>query len=312
MDKDLLKQFQELTTLEKKQLKDHLFHRNISDKTLVNKNVTKKVRVLTDKFFDKNIIYVVKHPRFATYPSHMHTFYVMNYVVSGTIIQKVNNQTITLHEGDILLINIGTSHQVLASDNNDIMINISLHKDLLDVFLGINDVAYLLFRSQDYNQRMRNTIEMIIEEYYYQDRYSHDNIKSLLQVLNRQFQRALKNHKIKKPQHLEGLSQQIFSKIAEDYTNISLKQLGKELNYNPSYLGTIFKQDIGRSFHDVLLDKRLTVIYHDLLFTSLPIDTLYRRAGFTNKTSFYNGFKKKYGHTPNEIRNLQNEQLDLL
>lgn len=39
MDKGLLNKFQELTTLEKKQLKDHLFHRNLSDKTLVNKNV---------------------------------------------------------------------------------------------------------------------------------------------------------------------------------------------------------------------------------------------------------------------------------
>ncbi|WP_308557148.1 AraC family transcriptional regulator [uncultured Lactobacillus sp.] len=311
MDKDLLKKFQKLTTTEEKQLKDHLFHRNISDKTLVSKNITKKVRVLTDKFFDENIIYVVKHPRFATYPTHMHTFYVINYVLSGTIIQKINGQIITLKKGDVLIINIGTSHQVLASDADDIMINISIHKDILDVFSGIENTAYLLFKSQDYNQRIHNTIEMIIEEYYYQDRYSHANIESLLQILNRQFRRAIRNH-AQNHKQLEGLSQQIFSKIAENYSNISLKKLGQELNYNSSYLGTIFKQDIGRSFHEVLLDKRLTVIYHDLLFTNLSIDEIYRRAGFTNKTSFYNGFKQKYGCTPNEIRKLQNDNLNLL
>lgn len=312
MKKELLNKFRTLTEIEEQQLEDHLFHQNISNKTLVNKTVTKKLPVLTDKFFDKDIVYIVKQSRFANYPSHIHTFYVINYVISGTITQVVNGNTINLKQGDILLLNVGAEHHVLAPDDNDIMINISLHKDLLNFKFEPDNKPYLLFKKINGEDQMQQVLDMIIEEYFYKDRYSTNNIKDILRVLDRLFKRNSTISFSPEKEKVDKLVQKMLYELSQHYNNISLKMLANKLSYNASYLGTVFKENIGRSFHQVLLDKRLTVAYHDLLFTSLTIDEIYTSVGFTNKTTFYNGFKDKYKQTPNEVRKVQKDSVKFI
>lgn len=307
MKTKLLAAFKTITHTEEEQLKDHLFHREISDKTLTNKAVTKNLPVLSDTFFENNIIYIVKHQRFAPYPLHTHTFFVLNYVVSGDVKQIVNGNNIDLQAGDILLLNIGTAHQVLATDDNDIMINFSFHTNEINIFNDVGYIPYLLLKNKYTNSNVRQILEMMIEEYFNQSPSSKENILDFLHILNRMLKCNIITKKIHREKATNSLSQQMLFEICLNYDHISLKQVANKLNYNPSYLGTVFKKDIGESFHQVLLDKRLTEAYQELLLSSLSIEQIARKVGFTRKTTFYQSFKRKYHKTPNEIRNEQKQ-----
>lgn len=305
----LLEKFKAITHIEEEQLKDHLFHREMANKTLTTTAVTQNLPVLSDDFFKNDLIYLVKHQRFAPYPLHTHTFFVLNYVVSGEVKQIVNGSNIHLHTGDILLLNIGTAHQVLTTDDNDIMINFSFHANEINIFKGISRRPYLLFKNKYTNSNIRQILEMLIEEYLNQSDSSKENIMDFLHILNRMLKRNIVIKKSNKKRTNNSLAQQMLFEIHLNYNHISLKQVANKLNYNPSYLGTVFKKNIGESFHQVLLDKRLTEAYQELLLSSLTIDQIARKVGFTRKTTFYNGFERKYHKTPNEIRNEQQKFL---
>lgn len=305
MKEELLKKFQSITRTEEKQLEHHSFCKKISDKTLVNNAVTKELIVFADNFFENRPLYIAKHSRFAMYPLHTHTFYVLNYVISGEITEIVNGHPISLTKGDILLLNIGTAHQVLAAADNDIMINLSFHADELSVFSELTNIPFLLFPKATTDKKIRQILEVIIDEYFYVNAESKENIIDLIKVLNRMLSHNSNAEDIHKNRKSETLSQKVLFEINQNYEKISLKDVASRLNYNPSYLGQTFKKNLGLSFHEVLLNKRLTEAYHQLLLTSLPVNVISRKVGFTRKSTFYDAFKNKYHRTPKQIRTEQ-------
>jgi AraC family transcriptional regulator, melibiose operon regulatory protein len=62
---------------------------------------------------------------------HIHTWLEINYVYSGSCTQIINNETITLTEGQLCLTYTKVPHAILAAGENDIIINILIPKELL-------------------------------------------------------------------------------------------------------------------------------------------------------------------------------------
>ena len=68
--------------------------------------------LLKDYFLKNNYIYISKHPRFAPYPKHSHHFLELNYVYSGKSVQYINNKREVINQGEILLLDRGSSHSL--------------------------------------------------------------------------------------------------------------------------------------------------------------------------------------------------------
>ena len=75
------------------------------------------------QFFKDNHIYIEKQTRFTNVPLHSHGFIELVYVYQGEMHQKVNDIDMTLHKGDILLLNQFAKHEVEAAGKSDIIIN---------------------------------------------------------------------------------------------------------------------------------------------------------------------------------------------
>ena len=86
------------------------------------------------------------------------------------------------------------------------------------------------------------------------------------------------------------------------YLDISLSELAKMYNYNEKYLGTLFKKQVGVSFHDYLNKRRL---YRSRMLLEQSDDSILSiatRVGFNNVTYFNRLFKEHYGMTPSQLR----------
>ena len=86
------------------------------------------------------------------------------------------------------------------------------------------------------------------------------------------------------------------------YLDISLSELAKMYHFNEKYLGTLFKKQVGVSFHDYLNKRRL---YRSRMLLEQSDDSILSiatRVGFNNVTYFNRLFKEYYGMTPSQLR----------
>ena len=86
------------------------------------------------------------------------------------------------------------------------------------------------------------------------------------------------------------------------YLDISLKELAEMYHYNEKYLGTLFKKQVGRSFHDYLNGRRLYRSRMLLEQSGESILSIASRVGFNNVTYFNRLFKEFYGVSPSQLR----------
>lgn len=92
------------------------------------------------------------------------------------------------------------------------------------------------------------------------------------------------------------------------YHDITLTSLTSMYHYNPKYLGTLFKQQLGVSFHEYLNDRRLRNARMLLEQSRETVLDVALKSGFNNVTYFNRLFRAKYNMTPTQYRvNAQNK-----
>lgn len=84
--------------------------------------------------------------------------------------------------------------------------------------------------------------------------------------------------------------------------DITLAGLAKRYHYNQKYLGSLFKKELGTSFHDYLNRRRLAFARSMLEKTDETILDIAAKSGFNNVTYLNRIFKARYGMTPTEYR----------
>ena len=90
--------------------------------------------------------------------------------------------------------------------------------------------------------------------------------------------------------------------IDNNINTASLSGLSEILNYTVSYTGNLVKKQLGKSFGDILREKRLSYAARLLSEGKLSVDEIIRLAGYRNESFFRKLFLKKYGISPLQYR----------
>lgn len=92
--------------------------------------------------------------------------------------------------------------------------------------------------------------------------------------------------------------------IAEHYNvGITLKQVAEVCHINTSYLGQLFKKEMGESFTEYINKYRIQKAKELLSSSSLKVYEIAETVGFTDYHYFLKIFKKIVGVNPTEVRN---------
>ena len=81
-----------------------------------------------------------------------------------------------------------------------------------------------------------------------------------------------------------------------------LRGLAEQLGYSAVYTGSYIKKLTGRTFSELLLDKRCTVAAKMLSETDLSVGEIIAAVGYQNENFFRKAFRQKYGKNPLEYR----------
>ena len=87
---------------------------------------------------------------------------------------------------------------------------------------------------------------------------------------------------------------------------LSLGDIASVLGMNPAYLGQLVLRNIGRSFHTLLLDTRLSHACRLLRQPTLPISEIARAVGFREVEYFSRQFRRRMSLPPNAYRGAAN------
>ncbi len=240
-------------------------------------------------------LHVRKHTTSQIPYIHSHTFYELIFVNKGKCIQLIDDKKIIMNQGDLCILSPQIKHAIMPSTEKDVIIKIVIP---IDVFNHINvnahfdepitmirnvsiETEYLLFKTLKESFASDDLINVTIENYLallFVELVRSKNIDSIF---------------------LEKITQYIYANME----NATLDNLAKSLGYNKSYLSRIINQKTNKSFSDLLTEIRMQRA-SQMIFDNIRIDDIAQAVGYKNTSGFYKQFKKYYGMTPIELKQL--------
>lgn len=266
-------------------------------------------------------INVTLHPRFIKFPLHGHDYTEMMYVVSGSITHLVNGKPIVIKEGNLLLLNKFTVHEVLPAGENDVGLNVILsdaflsealqNKNTNDVLYGFiaenlkkdGTARYLNFDVND-NYLIRNLLDNIVYtviEKNENDLLPTPKLVSLLFDYLSLHADLLSFDSMPVGAQTEFVSA-VDAYVSTHYRTASLIELAKNLNLSNEHLCRKIFKSYGKTFKDLVIDKRLLTAENLLIKTDKNVEEIATSVGYENVGYFYKIFRKKHGTTPTKWR----------
>lgn len=284
--------------------------------------------LLKEYFLKNNSIYISKHPRFASYPEHSHHFLELNYVYSGKSIQYINGRREIIRQGEILLMDRGSSHSIGEHGEDDILINIIFPNDKVDIdwLSSLNDKnsvlfnflaqtmatrsrkEYLIFRCSE-NEHVQMILDQMIDKYFIEPVFANEIISLYIPIL---FTELIGNCKYdfyeeKKDKTNHQVVIDTLKLIERDYANLSLESAAQQLGYNKNYLSNIIKKKTNETFSELLTKQRMKQAKFLIEGSTLSISSIIEMVGLKNRSHFYKQFKEAYGVLPNAFRENKKE-----
>lgn len=96
---------------------------------------------------------------------------------------------------------------------------------------------------------------------------------------------------------------QITGYIESHISDAALSELAAQLGYTSVYASSIIKKLMGKTFSELLQEKRCEVAAKLLKETDMAIDEIIYSVGYENENFFRKKFKAHYGECPLKYRN---------
>lgn len=309
------------TEHEDRQLNEQHFVSDFPELTQVGEQT---IPVISQKIFGANKdVYISKHSRFANYPAHAHQFLEINYVYHGSCRQIINGKDYTFQAGDIILMDTDSVHSIQALGEEDILLNIlfqdkAISLEWLSQLQSHNSLIYQLLLSETLTEKGQSNfaifpadktknvlplLDQLLEEYFFPGDFSDKMISHYLSILMYHLARTLSQ--VNQETLLDKTSDpytKVLEMIDQNYEHLDLSTAAKQLNFNKNYLSNLIKERSGKTFTQLLHQKRLSRAKLLIESTQLPIHDIAQQTGFSNRTFFYKKFEEAHGVKPSELR----------
>lgn len=259
------------------------------------------------------------HTRFIHFPEHTHDYIELVYMCQGETTHIVNGSRITLKEGELLFLNQSARHEVCRAGEGDVAVNFIVLPDffstsltalgeeetplrhfLVDCLCGqTSGPGYLLFRVSDVKpvQNLVENLLFILLQGSANKRKSSQMTMALLFL-----ELTARTETLETGDEDQAAILKVLSYVETRYVGGSLTELAEILHYDLSWLSREIKRQTGKTYTQLVQEKRLAQAAFLLRNTNRNVDDIAGAVGYENMGYFHRIFRETYGVSPRTYR----------
>lgn len=262
------------------------------------------------------------HTRFIDFPRHSHNYIEIMYTCRGSVTHVINGESVAeVRQGELLFLSCNAYHEIRRADMEDIAVNFIVLPQFFDTaydmmkgdnilsrFLTENlcgaggRISHLHFHVADLLP-VQNLVENMVCDMT-GDTPNLQNISRItmgllfLQLLGHTERLEPHSH----PDHDSRLVIAALREVEENYPDASLTQLACQLNQSVFVLSRLIRQATGRTFIQLLQQKRFSRAAQLLETSRLSVADISAAIGYDNTSYFHRKFLELYGMSPARYR----------
>ena len=314
MDMSLLKQLSVITDEEQEILDgrrniDRSIYMQGQDSTINSRKLLASGKLIT----------IRPHTRFIHFPEHTHDYVEVIYMCSGETTHIVNGKSLRLEQGDLLFLNQSATHEVCRAGEKDIAVNFivlpefftaplsmigeaetPLRKFLIDCLCGQNSGAgYLYFDVSDVKP-----IQNLLENLLWSLLQETPNKRKMDQMTMALLFMQLLGHTetLATDDREDQVVWQVLRYVEANYAHGSFTELAGQLHYDASWLSREIKRKTGKTYTQLIQEKRLAQAAFLLRNTDRNVSDISMAVGYENVSYFHRIFAQAYGKSPRHCR----------
>lgn len=242
--------------------------------------------------------------------AHIHDFFEIILILSGTCRMLLNDQLITMNEGDIIAVNSHDKHELNSPGCT--LLSVQFEQSLFErtlphpVHPNFDCNSALQGDNSAFDALRRLMARLVKNNADQQTGYELRNwslVYEIMDVMYNNFRvEESAAHQVKAHRYAERIAK-ITSIISANYTEyFTLSMLADQVHLSAPYLSKFFDQQFGMTFLTYLTQIRLTHALDLLLHSDKPIEQVSAESGFPNAHAFVQVFKKEFGLLPSAYR----------
>ena len=258
------------------------------------------------------------HTRFIAFPEHTHDYIEMVYMCRGSTSHTVNGQSLVLREGELLLLGQNARQSIAPAGAEDIAVNIivrpsffsgtlplwgeeetPLRRFILSCLSGQNESGWLLFHVGDL-LAIQNLLENLVDSLLQESANRQTELRLTMSLLFVQLLRHTQRAELSS--QAQTLLLTTLRYIETHYTDGSLSDLAKAQHYELSTLSRLIRQQTGKSYTELVQEKRLSQAAWLLRNTDKRVDEIAALVGYQNKSYFHRLFTARFDCSPRQYR----------
>lgn len=265
------------------------------------------------------LITVRPHTRFIHFPEHTHDYVEMVYMCGGETTHIVNGCRIVLRQRDLLLLSQNATHEICKASEADVAVNFIVLPDFFSMALTVI--------GEEESPLRRFLVDCLCGQsigpgYLHFEVSGVDPIQNLVENLLWTLLGDVPNKRkvsqmtmallfLQLMGHTDALLSedretaavfQVLGYVETQYAAGSFKELSEKLHYSPSWLSREIKRKTGKTYTQLIQEKRLSQAAFLLKNTDRNVADISVAVGYENISYFHRKFTQAYGRSPRAYR----------
>lgn len=266
------------------------------------------------------LITIRPHTRFIHFPEHTHDYVEVVYMCTGQTVHIVNGSQIRLEQGDLLFLNQSCVHEVCNAGLNDVAVNFivlpeffantlqvmgeeetPLRRFLVDCLTGRNSEPGYLHFDVSGVPPVQNLVENLLWILLWETPLRRKMAQLTMSMLFLQLMGLTDT--LRSDDREDTVALRVLGYVETNFVSGSLSELAGQLHYDVSWLSREIKRRTGKTFTQLVQEKRLAQAAFLLKNTTRNVADISMAVGYENISYFHRIFYNAYGKSPKHYRN---------